>query len=320
MGKNKYCSYENARSYLYDKDRYINSYIDMMFNRTQKMFKWDNLPETIPQRELEYILQKNGSAFISEVHGKIYALSGTVGGELNEYYEPTKYIVANPYLNLNREYKIDVDGVLIRNDSRSIGLLPIFSKASVMNCDCEITLNMLSILLRMQYMISASDDKTRTSAETYINKLKNGDFSVVGTNEFFDGVKLQTLGQNINAISEFINLSQYIKASAFNDIGLNANFNMKKERLITSEIAVNESALLPLVENMEQERKNAVEKINAMFSTDIDVNLSCVWKEQAETHEIEPTEINDELESVDKTSENIEELKSADETSERRKE
>lgn len=154
-----------------------------------------------------------------------------------------------------------------------------------MNCDCEISLNMLSIMLRVQFLITASDDKTRQNAEVFLSKIKNGDMSIIGQSEFFKGVELKSNTENTQTINQFIQLSQYVKASAFNEIGLNANFNMKKERLITSEIDINESALLPLVENMLFERKNACDKINAMYGTDISVELDCVWKEQADIHE-----------------------------------
>lgn len=299
MSKNKYCSYENAKTYLYDKDKYINTYIDNMFNRTQKMFEWKNLPDTIPQREIEYMLQRNGNVFITKVNGDLYALNGGLGGELNEYYEPTLYTVSNPYLKLSKNFIIDTDGVLVRNDARMTGLLPIFSKASVLNCDCEISLSMLSIALRVQYLISASDDKTRNNADIFMSKIKNGDMSIISDSQFFDGVKLQSTTSNNQIINQFIQLSQYIKASAFNEIGLNANFNMKKERLITSEISVNESSLLPMVENMEYERKNAVEKINKMFNTNIEVNLSCVWKEQSDIHEKNIIKNNKDIENGD---------------------
>lgn len=301
----KYFGYENARKYLYDKDIYIENYIEYMFNRCQKMFKWQNLPDSIPQKELEYMLQKNGNAFITEVDGNLYAFNGGLGGVLNEYYEPTIYTVANPYLKITKDYKIDVDGVLIRNDNRMNGLTPIFAKNAVMNCDCEISLNMLSIMLRVQFLITASDDKTRQNAEAFLSKIKNGDMSIIGQSEFFKGVELKSNTENTQTINQFIQLSQYVKASSFNEIGLNANFNMKKERLITSEIDINESALLPLVENMLFERKNACDKINAMYGTNINVELDCVWKEQADIHEKDTIKENEKTE--EKTKENTEE-------------
>ena len=323
----KQINYENAKKYLYDKDIFINNYIAYMFDRTQKMFKYENLPETIPQRILEYMLQKNGNVFITKVNEKLYAFTGGLGGVPNEYYEPTIYAVANPYFKIFNDYKIGVDGILFRNDSMMIGLLPIFTKSAFMNCDCEITLNMLSTLLRVQYMMTASDDKSKASAEMFIQKLKNGDMSVIADSQFFDGVKLQSYNGSEQIIAQMIQLSQYIKASALNDIGLNANFIMKKERLITSEISVNESALLPFVENMLEERKKAVEKINAMFGTDIKVELTCVWEEQVKTHEENVIEENNKIvngdsengdsENVDNGSENVEKSEKINEDSEK---
>lgn len=314
MGKPKYCSYENARANLYNKDVFVNNYIEQMFNRCQRMFEWKNLPDSIPQKELEFILQKNGNAFIAEHKGNLYAFSGGLGGVPDEYCEPTLYTVANPYLELNKSYRIGVDGVLVRNDSRMLGLLPIFSKSAVMNCDCEITLNMLATLLRVQFMITASDDKSRQQADLFVTKIKNGDFSAVSSSQFSDGIKLFNGDSNSQAISQFIQLSQYVRATAFNEIGLNANFNMKKERLISTEINVNESALLPMVENMLQERKGACEKINAMFGTSIDVELACVWKEQAETHETDIIGINSEI--TGGPNDDVEIFESGDNTSE----
>ena len=315
--KNKNYIYDNARNYLYNKDNFVNNYIAYMFNRTQKMFRYENLPDTIPQRILEYMLQKNGNVFITKVNGKLYAFEGGLGGEPNEYYEPTIYTVSNPHFKISKDYRIDVDGILFRNDSLMIGLLPIFSKSACMNCDCEITLNMLSNILRVLYMISASDDKTRVSAETFIKKLMNGDMSVISDSQFFEGVKLQSYNGSEQIVSQLIQLSQYIKATAFNDIGLNANFNMKKERLITKEINVNESALLPLVENMLEERKNAVKKINEMFDTNINVDLACVWKEQVDIHEKNNNVTNTEdSETINEDSEITEDSETINEDSE----
>lgn len=314
MSRNKYCSYENARANLYNKDLFVNNYIEQMFNRCQKMFEWKNLPDSIPQKELEYMLQKNGNVFIAKHNNTLYAFNGGLGGVPNEYYEATLYTVANPFLKLDKQFKIDVDGVLVRNDTRMLGLLPIFSKSAVMNCDCELTLNMLSVLLRLQYIVTASDDKSRQQADLFITKIKNGDFSAVSSSQFSDGVKLLNSDSSSQMITQFIQLSQYVRATAFNEIGLNANFNMKKERLISSEINVNESALLPLVENMLQERKDACEKINAMFDTDIDVELSCVWKEQAETHEADIIGINSEI--TGGSNDDVEIFESGDNTSE----
>ena len=78
-------------------------------------------------------------------------------------------------------------------------------------------------------------------------------------------------------ITQLIELIQYYKANMYNELGLNANYNMKRERLNLGEVSMNVDVLLPYVDNMLKERQNAVEKINEMFDTEISVKLASSW-------------------------------------------
>ena len=286
----KYTCYETAKSYLKDKDRNVNNFIDTMFCKTNEMFTWKNLPETVPQAELEYLLQSNGTMFFTKVGKDFYALLGTLGGQINAYYEPTKYTVANVALNLSKMYDIEKDGVLIRNDLRCNGLIPILSKYASMLTDCEISLNTMSILMRVMFLISASDDKTKKSAEEFMGKILNGNYSIIADSQFFDGIKAQGMTQSFSQlIPQMIELTQYIKASALNEIGLNANYNMKKERITEQEYTLNIDALMPFAENMLNCRKKAVEKINKMYGLNIEVSLNSVWEVNQSELESETT-------------------------------
>ena len=286
----KYTCYETAKSYLKDKDRNVNNFIDTMFCKTNEMFTWKNLPETVPQAELEYLLQSNGTMFFTKVGNDFYALLGTLGGQINAYYEPTKYTVANVALNLSKMYDIEKDGVLIKNDLRCNGLIPILSKYASMLTDCEISLNTMSILMRVMFLISASDDKTKKSAEEFMNKIINGNYSIIADSQFFDGIKAQGMTQSFSQlIPQMIELTQYIKASALNEIGLNANYNMKKERITEQEYTLNIDALMPFAENMLNCRKKAVEKINKMYGLNIEVSLNSVWEVNQSELESETT-------------------------------
>lgn len=300
---NLYAKYQEQ---IKSKDKSVNSYIQKMLAITQAMFVYKGLPETLPQNELENLLQTNGNVFVTEVEGKMYAFTGGLGGVPNVYNKPTEYIVANPYLNLNKTYKIGVDGVLIKNDSGANSLLPIFGKYGVLCADTLLSLNTCSVLSRITMLISASDDKTKQSADDFITRILNGDFSVIGENAFFKGVNLQSINtQSANQIGQLIELLQYFKASAFNEIGLNANYNLKRERLNTSEVQMNVDALNPYVDNMLQERKKAVAKINEMFGTEISVELGSSWAIRKEKTETEKENENaDSKNNSDSNSEN----------------
>lgn len=284
----KYNLYLKYQEQIKDKDKSVNGYIRKMLAITQAMFVYKGLPETLPQSNLENLLQTNGNVFVTEVDGKLYAFTGGLGGTPNVYNEASEYIVSNPFLNLNKSYKIDVEGVLIKNDSGANSLLPIFGKYGVLCSDTLLSLNTCSVLSRITMLISASDDKTKQSADDFVNKIMQGDFSVIGENAFFKGVNLQSIStQSANQITQLIELLQYFKASAFNEIGLNANYNLKRERLNTSEVQMNVDALNPYVDNMLQERKKAVEKINAMFGTAINVELGSSWAIRKEENKTE---------------------------------
>ena len=270
--------YKLYQQQVRDKDTAVTEFIANTLAKTQSMFVYEGLPDSIPQKELERLLQTNGNAFVTSVDGVLYALSGGKGGEPDVYGRATLYTVANPALKLNKTYDIQKDGVLIENDSNGESLLPLIGRYAVLHTDGLISLNTASILTRITMLISASDDKTKQSAEEFLRKIQDGDFSIIGENAFFKGVNMQTAPTtNSVYITQLIELIQYYKASMYNELGLNANYNMKRERLNLGEVSMNVDVLLPYVDNMLKERQDAVEKINAMFDTEISVKLSSSW-------------------------------------------
>lgn len=60
----------------------------------------------------------------------------------------------------------------------------------------------------------------------------------------FKGVNMQTAPTtNSVYITQLIELIQYYKASMYNELGLNANYNMKRERLNLGEVSMNVDVL-----------------------------------------------------------------------------
>lgn len=284
--KRKENIYQRFQSYVKNKDTAVFAFIENTLAKTQAMFVYEGLPDTVPAEELERLLQTEGNAFFAEVNGDLYALQGAAGGEPDPYNRPTIYTVANPALKLNKSYKIGVDGVFIKNDTNGNSLLPIIGKFAVLYTDGIISLNTASILTRITMLISASDDKTKQSADEFLKKILDGDFSVIGENAFFKGVNMQTAAtSNTQYITQLVELVQYYKANMLNELGLNANYNMKRERLNTGEVAMNVDVLLPYVDNMLHERQKALKQVNEMFGTEITVRLGSSWYLEHENYE-----------------------------------
>ena len=261
-----------------EKTKNISLENEITYNKTMAMFKYHNLPNTIPCYELENLLQKNGFACVAQVEGSLYAFDGGLGGEPDVYYRPTICTVANPALKLTRDFEIDKDCVIVKNDSNMVGLSHTIAKYNTLLAENEITMLIALINSRMNIIFSGADSATKASAEQYLNMIVQGKLGVISDNAFLESLKIQ-IGSTTrnNVFEDLIRLNQYLKAGLNNAIGLNSNSAMKKERLITAEIDVNNTALYPLIDDMLECRRIAIEKINAMFETDITVELNSSW-------------------------------------------
>lgn len=275
--------------YVTDKKVSARTYINYMLIRLQKMFKYENLPDTLHREFIELYLMQSGSAFLTKVNDELYVFQGTMGGEPDPYYRPTLYIVANPGLKLNKTYKLWAeDGILLRNDSLWLGLFPLMARYSTMLSENLVTMRVADIILRALSLLTAPDDATKAAGEIYLKKLEKGELGVIGENRFFDGIKMQSPPSNNGSyLTQFIELQQYLKASFFNEIGLNANYNMKREAIMEGESNLNKDSLLPLCEEMLRCRQEDFQLVNDLYGTNIKVDFDSAWKQNLEEIELE---------------------------------
>lgn len=286
-----------------DKSNNIRNYMSYMFARTQSIFKYNGLPDSIPKRALELQEQWNGFTCITKVNDKLYAFYGGLGGEYNEYYMPTICTVANPALKFNKMLKIGEECVIIPNDSMYLGLFPLFHKYATQLAENDVTIRLADISARIQQLLSASDDNTRKSAEEYLKKIEKGDLGIIGDNAFLQSLRVQTgvTSGASNHITQLIELQQYLRAGWFNEIGLNANYNMKREAINSDEAQMGNDALLPLIDDMLNCRREGWKKVNELFGTNVEVSLDSSWEDRQEITdaEIEQAETDAEDQNVE---------------------
>lgn len=280
-----------------DKERLNGQHIRYMLNRTQSMFKWDGLPESIPARMLELYLQANGNACFYKHNGELYVFTGGMGGVPDMYYRPTIYTISNSALNLSVNAKIGEDCVVMPNDSMYQGLIPLFARYATMITETELSLSIAAINARFYNIFGAADDNAYESAQQFIEDIKAGKLGIITEKSVFDeitGLKVHPAASDSGAITNLIELLQYAKASWFNNIGLNANYNMKRESLNTTESQMNNDALLPLVDDMLNCRQLYAEKVNEMFGTQISVDFASSWEDNEIEIELEHDEMTKE--------------------------
>ena len=147
---------------------------------------------------------------------------------------------------------------------------------------------MTDISIRIMTLLTGNTDRDIASAKQYIEDIKAGKIGVAMSTPFMEGLKTQPYGEISGKIlTQLIELQQYYKASMFNDIGLNSNYNMKRETIVSAEIELNADALFPFVDNMLISRKLALKEVNEMFGTDISVELASSWEDLADSREIQ---------------------------------
>ena len=97
---------------------------------------------------------------------------------------------------------------------------------------------------------------------------------------FSDGLKSLPYASSgrSNAVTQLLEYQQYLRATLYNELGLNANFNMKRAQLSEGEVDVNREALLPFVDDMKRTRVEAYERVNRMYGTNIKVDFYSSWQ------------------------------------------
>lgn len=300
----------------FDKEEMLNSYMLYYLARLQSMFKYENLPETIPVYWLEHYLLTNGNCLIIKHNEKLYAVTGGQGAIPNAYYIPSRYIVANPYLNnglvpekdsiestFSKTFVIDGDSVLIRNDTYSQGVIPLLRRYLSNLVENDITMNIADILARATIAISAGDDNTRSSAELWLKRLRDGNLGILGDNKFLESLNMHEFKEVASSLIPLIEYHQYLKASLYNELGLNSNYNMKRESINSNESQLNDDMLHPLIDDMLRHRQEGIDKVNAMFGTDIKVSFNSAWEaneieEAASIENLEAAAVANEAEAI----------------------
>ena len=286
-----------------NKDFQLKKLNNYMYAKTLSMFNYEGLPETLDRVQLEHTLQKLGYIFIIEHKNELYGVTGhLLGNEKDAYNRPTKIRVDNIALNIHKEFDLAKDGVLIKNDDLMLGIDYLLEKYNSLLIETEITMYLDNYNQRINTLISASDDTTRESAERYLEQIQEGRLGVIGENKLFESLQTRNAKVNTqNSITQLIELSQYLKAGLNNELGMDSNHNMKRERLNKDEVNKNVDTIKPFVDNMLFNRQQAVEKIYEMFGVGIGVEFGSVWAKNNEEEQENMEQLEELKTYVDET-------------------
>lgn len=290
-------------------------------NRTIGMFDYgDKLPETVPEDEYEKIVQNDGAGLLirwPREDGEFYVVqaNGVPPYDVNRM--PKFYLVNNPWIDcINEKFEVGVDCVLIKNDPWMLGMKIILEKNGSLMLEGDLTLKMALVNFRAAFVATSDDDDTDESMRIFFEKLEAGDFSVIHDSTMSGKIGMNPMLSNASGyLTQAIEALQYIRGSFFNDIGLNANYNMKRERQTENEAGLNEDILRTLPDAMLEERVKAWKKAFEIWGDaigDVKVKFGSSWS-QYNKEEVEDVE---EVQDLKTEAEEVQEEPEAEETEE----
>lgn len=246
-------------------------YFNRLVELSVSMFEWQGLPETVDPRYLELHLFQNGSMvyFRDEVMGDL-CLDCIANGQFDVYGNP---ISRRAYSSYNQYQKTlnESDSVIIWNNylrQPSVLDVKMFAKR-LYNLDRIIDVN--ANAQKTPVLVQGTEKQRLTLVNLY--KEFDGNAPFIFGDKNLDLNSLRAISTNAPYVADKLyQLKTQIWNEALTYLGI-SNLNIqKKERMITDEVQRYQGGTIASRYSRLEARREAVDKINRMFGTDISVD------------------------------------------------
>lgn len=261
---------------IFDESMVLNNltyrqYLNRLTELAISMFEWKNLPDTVDARYLELRLFETGCMvyFKDEVIGDL-CLDCIVNGRLDVYGNPLLRRAYSGYNNYQKLLKYN-NSVIIWNNylhGNSILDVEMFAR-KLYNIDRIIDVN--ANAQKTPVLLQGTEKQRLTLLNLY--KEYDGNAPFIFGDKNLDINSLKAFSTNAPYVCDKLyQLKTQIWNEALTYLGI-SNINIqKKERLITDEVTRNQGGTIASRYSRLESRRQAVEKINNMFGTNIEVN------------------------------------------------
>ena len=259
-----------------------------LLNLAISVFKWNNLPDSCEERFIELMLCVNGSIcfFKDDVSEQILSLKCSFGGGFDVYRNPTlRFVYAdNGYTN---KCTIE-DSVICYNDLLRTNLIGFIENYAykLYEVDRIIMTNLKA--QKTPVLVKCSENERLTLLNMY--KEYDGNQPFIFADKDFNMNSLECLKTDAPFVVD--KLFKY-KTDLYNEaltfLGIQNIQVHKKERLVRDEVQQMNAGSIASRFSRLKARKEACEKINAMFDTDISVEFTDYDKQNEAYDEIQNT-------------------------------
>ena len=246
-------------------------YVKRLTELTITVFDWKNLPMSVDARYIELKLFENGCVvyFDDEVMGNL-CLDCITQGQLNVYGYPIKRRAYSGYNNFQKELN-DNDSVIVWNNymhTNSVMNVRMFArKLYILDRMIDVNIN----AQKTPCLVQGTEKQRLTLLNLYKQYEGNEPFIFGDKNLDLNSLKVLQTGAPYIA-DRLYELKTQVWNEFLTYIGISNISTQKKERMVTDEVTRNLGGTIASRFSRLNSRREAVEKINAMFGTNIEVN------------------------------------------------
>lgn len=258
-----------------------------LLNYCLGIYKYKNLPKSLPAREILMNLLLTGHAVIFQ-NGTELVTTRTHLFDFDMYYRPTKatfgnVILKSKTLNLGVDSEVvylnRIQGNVLTNQAVDSGLKTFIARYSRQLADIESTVNIYSVNIRNTSFPVASDEPTKRQVENFYNQMILGNKAVITDNialETFRNVEIAPVRSG-DKLNDLLIARDKILANFFQDIGIKYRQDNKKAQMTEDEIETDEQLLVINVKDMLECQQEGFDRVNNMFGTSIEVYINPVY-------------------------------------------
>ena len=260
-----------------------------------RTFLIDGVPEEINYNFLMLQLLLGGRiCFFKRDGGVITALNANSASEPDLYYLPRKVLVVSPYLN--REYILtpgeDCEVVYCTSldqyrymDYTFGGIKPLLMYTADLLADTLVSISVALKNIRLSNVLAADDQGVVDSIGAAVQKMYDGEPYIVVQSTLVSTLQSFPVRQNVqtNELLQLIELTQYIWARFYEQIGIKTHDNMKKERLITAEVDEGADMAIFNIDDMRASISEGLDRVNRLLKTSMKLRVNPIIQQQAET-------------------------------------
>ena len=268
-----------------------------LFNFCLTIFEYENLPPSLPAREIESNLLMTGHCVVFPHGAELITCNTNIYG-FDVYYNPTDALYANPSI-ASKKLSIGQNCEIIYNNSLKDNVLYIKSDGSMMSfikryarllSDVESTIDIYMVNSRLTSFPVASSDSVMQNLKQFFRKLKLGQRGIISDDSIIQQFRSVDINRvNVHdGINEWLIARDKILEMFFRDIGVKF-YNPKKAQVSEDELQVNNQMLIISLDDMLKERKMGIDRVNKMYATNIKVDISESFKIKEEVQSNEET-------------------------------